>query len=131
MKGYSYSFEKIKSEFDAYFLGLLLTDGYVTTRGTDIGIDLCDEDCIKFLSDIIGKEYKAYEYHSNNDLVKSSGIRYRLILSIGKDGVKEAERFGLVKNKSLILSAPKLNCEEEKFIPYIIRGIIDGDGSIG
>lgn len=50
IKGYSYSFEKIKSEFDAYFLGLLLTDGYVTPRGTDIGIDLIDEDCIKFLS---------------------------------------------------------------------------------
>ena len=44
-KGYKYSLEEIKSQFDAYYIGLLLTDGYIT-RETDIGIDLTDEDCI-------------------------------------------------------------------------------------
>ena len=34
-----------------------LTDGYITTRGTDVGLDLVDKDCISFLSNGIGKKY--------------------------------------------------------------------------
>lgn len=125
IKGYSFTFDKISSEFDAYLLGLWLTDGYITTRGTDIGIDLIDEDCISFLSKTIGKPYQSYNYTTPI----SKGVRYRLILSFGKD-IEKLERFGLVKNKSLTLKQPELNQDEEIFLPYIIRGIIDGDGSI-
>ena len=49
-KSYSYAFNGIKTEFDAYFLGLLLTDGYITTRKSDVGLDLTDKDCIDFIS---------------------------------------------------------------------------------
>ena len=59
-KGYAYSLEKIQSDFDAYFLGLLLTDGYIS-REREIGIDLVDEDCIQFLSKTIGN--KLIYYH--------------------------------------------------------------------
>lgn len=44
-KGYEYEMKIIDSEFDAYFLGLLLTDGYIV-RDREAGIDLADEDCI-------------------------------------------------------------------------------------
>lgn len=125
IKGYSFTFDKISSEFDAYLLGLWLTDGYITTRGTDIGIDLIDEDCISFISKTIGKSYQTYNYKTPI----SSGVKYRLILSFGKE-IEKLKRFGLVKNKSLILKKPLLDQDEEIFIPYIIRGIIDGDGSI-
>lgn len=117
-KGYSYKFEKISSDFDAYFLGLMLTDGYITTRGYDVGIDLIDEDCIQFLSQIIGKEYK-----------KESDNRYRLILT-DKELVQNLSKYGVVPNKSLILDKVNLSEDEEKFIPYLIRGIIDGDGNV-
>ena len=122
-KGYDYSFEKINNNFEAYFLGLLLTDGYIS-RETDVGIDLTDEDCIKFLSETIGKPYKAYPGRENEQ------IRYRLILTLGKNKIQQAERLGLVPNKSKILQPPHFYPEEEKFIPYFIRGIIDGDGCI-
>lgn len=125
IKGYSFTFDKITTEFDAYLLGLWLTDGYITTRGTDIGIDLIDEDCISFLSKVVGKPYKTYDFKNS----KSEGTRYRLVLSFGQD-IKKLERFGLVKNKSLTLKGAKFFPEEEKFIPYVIRGIIDGDGSV-
>ena len=125
IKGYSFTFDKITTEFDAYLLGLWLTDGYITTRGTDIGIDLIDEDCISFLSKVVGKSYKTYDFKNS----KSEGTRYRLVLSFGQD-IKKLERFGLVKNKSLTLKGAKFFPEEEKFIPYVIRGIIDGDGSV-
>lgn len=122
-KGYNYTFDGINSHFDAYFLGLMLTDGYITTRGYDAGIDLTDEDCIKFLSESIGKKYTA---------IKSNGERkdrYRLILT-DKTLVNNLEKYGVVQNKSLILGRVPLTTEEEKFLPYVIRGIIDGDGNV-
>lgn len=125
IKGYSFTFDKISSEFDAYLLGLWLTDGYITTRGTDIGIDLIDEDCISFLSKTIGKPYQTYEYKTRT----SNDRRYRLILSFGKE-IEKLKRFGLIKKKSLILNQPQFTQDEEIFLPYVIRGIIDGDGSI-
>lgn len=122
-KGYEYKLTKIKNNFDAYFVGLLMTDGYVTTRGIDVGIDLTDEDCIKFLSCSIGKNYKVYQNKNNNKNI------FRLVLT-DKELVNNVKRFGIVQNKSLILQPPFLEPEEEKFLPYIIRGIIDGDGCV-
>ena len=65
-KGYRYTFEKINNQFDAYYLGLLLTDGYITSRGYDVGLDLTDEDCIAFLSEGIGKNYTKIEATKEN-----------------------------------------------------------------
>lgn len=122
-KGYNYSLEKINNEFDAYYIGLLMTDGYIS-RETDVGIDLIDEDCIQFLSQVIGKPYKTYSYKEKN-----RQPRHRLILS-DNTLVENLKRFGIVNNKSYILKSPNLLPEEEKFIPYIVRGIIDGDGCV-
>ncbi len=127
-KGYSYSLEKIQSEFDAYFLGLLLTDGYVA-RNREIGIDLTDEDCISFLSKTIGKEYKSYAPSSGNENIEAKKERHRLIIA-DANLVNDIARFGVIPNKTDVLPSPVLLPEEEKFIPYIIRGIIDGDGCI-
>ena len=41
-KGYNYKLETISNEFDAYFIGLMLTDGYISNE--QVGIDLVDED---------------------------------------------------------------------------------------
>lgn len=123
-KGYNYKFEKISNQFDAYFLGLMLTDGYITTRGYDVGIDLTDQDCIEFLSNTIGKKYTVEKPYGLGE--KS---RYRLLLS-DKQLVENLKKYGVVPNKSLILDKIPLSSEEEKFLPYIIRGIIDGDGNV-
>lgn len=122
-KGYHYTFEKINSQFDAYYLGLLLTDGYISVRN-EVGLDLIDEDCISFLSNSIGKKYNVIKNYKSNEQ-----IRYRLILS-DKELVNNLQKYGVVRNKTLILEGPQLLPEEEKFIPYIIRGIIDGDGNV-
>lgn len=125
-KGYSYSMTKLSNQFDAYFLGLLLTDGYIA-REREVGIDLIDEDCIAFLSKVIGKEYRTYEGTTNKTMTPQK--RHRLILS-DLALVQDIARFGIIPNKTDILTGPKLLPEEEQFIPYIIRGIIDGDGCI-
>lgn len=133
-KGYCYKMEKLSNEFDAYFLGLLLTDGYVVSNRNQVGIDLADEDCIEFLSKTIGKEYKTYTSNNrchelNNRIIEDKKDRHRVMLS-DKELIKNLQRFGVIEHKTDIIPTPKLLPEEEKYIPYIIRGIIDGDGNI-
>lgn len=121
-RGYTYSLEQITSPFDAYLVGLLLTDGYVLSDRDGVGIDMADEDVIKFVADTIGTTYKKYE-----DGVHKT--RYRVLITI--PGIKkQLERFGIVPKKSLIVPKPQLLEQEECYLPYIIRGIIDGDGSV-
>lgn len=120
-KNYNIDLSEINSEFNAYLIGLLLTDGYVNSNRAQIGIDLIDEDCIKFLSSTMNINYNFY---SNN----TKG-RFRLLIE-GEQYKKQVERYGLTSNKTYNLQAPKLYEREEKFIPYIIRGIIDGDGTM-
>lgn len=69
----------------------------------------------------MSKNYKTYE--AAGDLGKKK--RHRLILSDA-----DIARFGVVPNKTYSLKGLDLLPEEEKFIPYIIRGIIDGDGCV-
>lgn len=85
---------------------------------------MTDEDCIKFLSDSIGKDYQVETGFGENDKT-----RYRLILS-DKELAENLGKYGVVQNKSLALNGPTLSADEEKFIPYIIRGITDGDGNV-
>lgn len=122
-KSYTISFDGVTNCFNAYLLGLMLTDGYIIDENK-FGIDLTDEDCIQFLSKITQKEYSVYD---SSELGKKK--RFRLVFSDKKSVDKFAE-YGVVKRKSKILEEIKLSPEEEIFLPYIIRGIIDGDGCI-
>ena len=121
-RGYSYSLDKITSPFDAYLIGLLLTDGYVLSDRDGVALDMTDEDVIKFVAETIGTTYKSY-----SDGIHK--IKYRILITI--PGItNQVARFGIVPNKSLIIPAPQLLESERQYIPYIIRGIIDGDGSV-
>lgn len=121
-RGYNYSLEKISSPFDAYLIGLLLTDGYVLSDRDGLGLDMADEDVISFIANTIGTKYSKYQQENRKAL-------FRILITI-PGIVKQVERFGIIKNKSLIVPEPQLFKEEEKYLPYIIRGIIDGDGCV-
>lgn len=131
-KGYNYKLKNIENNFDAYFLGLLLTDGYIVSNRHQVGIDLADEDCISFLSASIGKSYNTYQrnrqHEFNGKIIKDKQAMHRLLLT-DKELISNLKRFGVIEHKSLILPPPQLTEQEEQFIPYIIRGIIDGDGT--
>ena len=121
-RGYTYSLERITSPFDAYLVGLLLTDGYALSDRDGVGLDLTDEDGIKFIANTIGTTYKAYD-----DGVHKT--KYRILITV--PGIKEqVKRYGIIHNKSYAIPKPILYDDEHQFIPYIIRGIIDGDGSV-
>lgn len=121
-KPYALSLEKIDTRFNAYFVGLMLTDGYICSTNK-FGIDLTDEDCIAFLSESTGQKYATYPGPNSGNKE-----RHRIVF-YDSEAVKALERFGCVPKKSLILPTPQLCEEEYRFLPYLIRGIIDGDGS--
>lgn len=123
-KGYNITFDGVTNEFNAYFLGLMLTDGYICDKNR-FGIDLTDEDCISFLSKVTGKSYQTYEPGTE----KGKKKRHRIIFA-NAQVVEILSKYGVIPNKSNVLQGVSLTEEEQKFLPFLIRGIIDGDGCI-
>ncbi|MEN8076793.1 LAGLIDADG family homing endonuclease [Clostridioides difficile] len=118
---YNFSMEFLDDEYKAYFLGLILTDGYVNEERGYIGIDLSDKDVIEFLCDYLKTSYS---------IIKSEfKDKYRIIL-YGKELVEEMKRLSVTARKTFSLEGPNLYDYEKRYLPYIIRGIIDGDGWI-
>lgn len=121
-RGYVYSLAELTSPFDAYLVGLLLTDGYVLSDRDGLGLDMTDEDVIKFVAETIGTTYSSYEADGKK-------THYRVLITI--PGISaQAARFGIIPRKSNIVPEPQLFDKEKRLLPYIIRGIIDGDGSV-
>lgn len=118
---YNFSMEFVDDEYKAYFLGLILTDGYVNEERGYIGIDLSDKDIIEFLCDYLNTSYTVIKSEFKD--------KYRIIL-YGKKLVEEMKRLGVTERKTFSLQGPDLYQHEKEYLPYIVRGIIDGDGWI-
>ena len=134
MKKYSDDiFEKIDSEWKAYFLGLLLTDGWITGDKT-IGFSSTDKDVVEYLSELTGKNIqfvdKSGKQISPLGLEVNRKPEYRLVFS-SKKMVEDLKRLSVVNNKTHILQGPNLFYDEFQYLPQILRGIIDGDGTLG
>lgn len=135
MKNYSDDiFEKIDSEWKAYFLGLLLTDGWITGDKI-VGYSSVDKDVVEYLSELTGKSVQFVD-RRNKEFVNSTGYKcktsneYRLVFS-SKKMVEDLKRLSVVNNKTHTLQGPNLNYDELQYLPQILRGIIDGDGTLG
>lgn len=108
--------------FTGYFLGLMVTDGYLATNSFQFGLDLTDEDCIKYISLVTGKGYQKIEKEGQKDV-------YRIIFN-DKIAYNQLIERGAYQNKTFLLDGLKYTEDEGRFLPYIIRGVIDGDGSV-
>jgi len=126
----NFSLKRLDTETKAYFVGLMLTDGYVNYTKKNIGLDLCDKDVIEFLASYINCSYSiinCQNHKTKNNFNQQT--KYRIILHF-EELLIQLKRFSILPQKSLSLEGPKLFKYEVKFIPYILRGIIDGDGWI-
>lgn len=120
-KTYSdFSMEKINSKEKGYFLGLMLTDGCLHLNSNQIELSLTDEDCIKYVSNYIIKNYNTYKRADSLPI-------HRIVLN-DKKIYNQLLNKGLTPRKTYDLKGPKLTLSEKRFIPDILRGIIDGDG---
>lgn len=131
-------FKKIDTEWKAYYLGLLLTDGWITNRKDGVidtvGYSSVDKDAAEYVSICTGKPIQVVNKPSkvvgpNGDLINQS-TEYRVVLT-SVEMVKDLQRLGVVENKTHILKGPNLLIDELVYLPQILRGIIDGDGTLG
>ena len=120
-------FEDIDSPQKAYFLGFLLTDGSVVEREgrrqKRISFSLKFED--KYMIEMFKKEVEC----DNKISTYQKGRRNECGLAFSSDKMAEdLSKFGIVPNKSLIISKlPRINKE---FLPDLIRGVFDGNGTV-
>lgn len=121
-------FETIDTEEKAYFLGLMITDGYVKEKkGSNLfGISLKSED--KYMIENFKKELNSDVkiYHDKRDNKECYSIEIT-----NQKMCDDLKNFNIVPNKTYLLNDINIELIPENFRKDYLRGIIDGDGSIG
>lgn len=116
-------FEKINNEFNAYFLGLMIADGNVFKDNTNkqasisITLDLNDE----YILDKFKKSV------NSNTMVSHDGRGCSQVAVRSNIMAKDLEQYGITPRKSFNTYLPDVS---DEWMPHLIRGIFDGDGSI-
>lgn len=116
-------FENINTEQKAYFLGLIISDGCVhNTKNKQSLVSITLDSNDDYLLDFFKKEIK-----SNKKITHDTrGCSQISILS--NKMVSDLKKYGVCENKSLHTIFPK-DIPEHLYC-HLIRGLIDGDGSI-
>ena len=122
-------FENIDTEEKAYWLGFLMADGYVT-KDNRIGLHLKygDKDHIEKFKIFIGSNLPIVI--RDKFLIKTQKTYKQACLRVtSRQMVKDLFNYGMIPNKSLIIKFP--NNISEPFLNPFIRGLFDGDGTLG
>ena len=116
-------FQEIDSEEKAYFLGLLISDGNVfkddTGRQASISITLNLKD------EYVLQKFK--EVLNINTSITTDGRGCGQIAIRSDLMAEDLKQYGVIPRKSYFTFLPKIN---DTYMPDLIRGIFDGDGSI-
>lgn len=122
-------FDEIDNQNKAYILGLLLSDGNVSSNTSEVTLSLQEDDVeiLQKVNDVMKNKkpllYVDY-YHNKNQNWKN---HYRLSFQ-SKYTKKSLAKYGCIPNKSLVLQYP--NILPKEFNKDLIRGYLDGDGHI-
>lgn len=112
-------FEIIDSADKAYWIGWLVTDGTISNNDHSISISLQDRDSYileQFQKDL-GLDNK----------VKIFNKIYKRFYFCCKNITNDLQQYGIVQNKTFTVTLPDI---KEEYYPALLRGCIDGDGSI-
>jgi len=124
-------FDCIDNPNKAYIYGLLLSDGSNNPDKQTVSISLQEEDVDlleRVRSEIQSTKPLEYlDYSNKHDFGYHYKNQYRLLLFSDKI-CSALTSLGLVKNKSLLVDFPNF---KDEFMSSMIRGMWDGDGSLG
>lgn len=119
-------FENINTEKKAYWLGFILADGYINSKGNVVGIELKSDDMShleKFKTDICATN-PIHIYHKNSTFREQDNCR---ILVNSFKTKEDLLNLGLTSNKSYDGVLPKV---EKSMTRHLVRGYFDGNGSV-
>ena len=118
-------FSAIDHPNKAYWLGMLMADGYVNQKRCYISLQLQEIDAaiIEEFGKDLGSKRKVVLCHKVTK-AGTSTLQLRQVIS-SRLMVKDLQSYGVVQNKSTKESVPNI-----AFISHFIRGMIDGDGTI-
>lgn len=122
-------FEKIDNPNKAYLLGFITADGSVTgkkgyePRTCSIEIHEKDKELLEFAKRQINPQATITECFY--DKKRNMRISFN-----SKKLCNDLAQYGVVRNKSMILSEVPINLIPKDLLPYYFRGLVDGDGCI-
>jgi len=119
------AFSEIETEEQAYWLGILYADGYVSKNDNRIELTLKDKEHVEKFAEFLSLEKdrvkeKIVMGHSYYKLqFRNSKINYDLISK------------GCTPKKSLTIVFPTTDIVPDYLLNHFVRGYFDGDGSLG
>jgi intein/homing endonuclease len=121
------AFAIIKNEQQAYCLGFLLADGWVSSGGKGIAVAVHEQDTsvLNYIQKTCGSNAPLFIK------TRTSGFNGSALVGVNlcsKAMVRDLAALGLVRNKSASTFLPKL---QPNLLRHLLRGLFDGDGSIG
>ena len=122
-------FETIDTEYKAYFVGLLFTDGNIFMGKNNmyqVGIELSVKD--KDILEVLKKELNAgYKFSYRTDKNRSETVSLKCY---SKKMVEDLSQYGIVPQKTKKTKHIPIDKIPQEYKRDFIRGMIDGDGSI-
>ena len=117
-------FENIDTEYKAYFLGLMLSDGCVSDRHNNrqSSIQLKFEKTDEYILEILKKEL------NTTNKITTKDINYRSLVVHSNKMACDLNKLYVSTNKTFKCRLPML--ENKLLMRHLIRGVIDGDGWI-
>lgn len=115
------AFDTITDE-SAYWCGVLATDGYVTAKGSNIGLTLIDEEVVANFLKFVGSD-KEVKLFKGTNLTRNQAYSGLVTSKVIENALA---KYGITKQKTLTLEVS----DELALNPNFWRGAIDGDGSI-
>ncbi len=131
-----FMFEKIDTEFKAYFLGWMFSDGnvYIKAKRHTLSITVVETDkqILDDFNKIIFDNKKPLNYRKAKDKITPKKVYkckpcYRLLID-SKKLCEDIQKLGCMPNKSKLIEFPE-NIPNH-LIHHFIRGYFDGDGCI-
>lgn len=129
-------FSSIKTEEDAYWLGIMYSDGWVRADRNEIGLGSIDRELIERFKAYTGttnsiqvkeKDYCKGKALPDGRICKSSKEFYTITFS-SKKTKENLKKLDCMPKKSLILCCPTKEQIPDELLWHFFRGYIDGDG---
>lgn len=119
-------FDDVSTELQAYWLGFIAADGYVSDRGTvAVGLAMRDREHLVRLREALASEHPIYT-HRQGPGSYQPGVAYPRLMIGSLQLAAGLARHGVGPRKSLTLNWPGLPAP---LLRHYLRGYFDGDGT--